>query len=62
MWVEAAGVTLDAVYALTFADVPADALLLYLDSYGSVALAVNRGSAGDRLGVGPGDRVTLRPA
>jgi S-adenosyl-L-methionine hydrolase (adenosine-forming) len=62
VWVEAAGVTLDAVYAVTFADVPADALLLYLDSYGNLALAVNRGSAADRLGIGTGDRVTLRPA
>jgi S-adenosylmethionine hydrolase len=60
--VEAAGVTLDAVYALTFADVPAEALLLYLDSYGNLALAVNRGSAADRLGTGVGDRITLRPA
>lgn len=62
IWIEVDGVTLDAVYALTFADVPADALLLYLDSYGNLALAVNRGSAAERLGVGPGDRVTLRPA
>ena len=62
VWVEAAGVTLDAVYALTFADVPAEALLLYLDSYGNLALAVNRGSAAERLGIGSADRVTLRPA
>ncbi len=62
VWVEADGVTLDAVYALTFADVPPDALLLYLDSYGNLALAVNRGSAAERLGIGPGNRVTLRPA
>jgi S-adenosylmethionine hydrolase len=62
VWIEAAGVTLDAVYALTFADVPSDALLLYLDSYGNLALAVNRASAADRLGIGAGDQVTLRPA
>lgn len=62
VWVEAAGVTLDAVYALTFADVPADSLLLYLDSYRNLALAVNRGSAEERLGIGAGERVTLRPA
>jgi S-adenosyl-L-methionine hydrolase (adenosine-forming) len=62
VWVEAAGVTLDAVYTLTFGDVPADALLLYLDSYGNLALAVNRGSAAERLGIATGDRVTLRPA
>ena len=45
--------TLDAVYLVTFADVPASALLLYLDSYGNLALAVNRGSATERLGVPP---------
>jgi hypothetical protein len=62
VWVEAAGVTLDAVYLVTFADVPAGALLLYLDSYGNLALAVNRGSAAERLGVSTGDRIILRPA
>jgi S-adenosyl-L-methionine hydrolase (adenosine-forming) len=62
VWVEAGGVTLDAVYLLTFTDVPPGALLLYLDSYGNLALAVNRGSAAERLGVSSGDRVVLRPA
>ena len=62
LWVEAGGVTLDAVYAVTFADVPAEALLLYLDSYRNLALAVNRGSAAERLGLAPGDEVVLRPA
>jgi S-adenosylmethionine hydrolase len=62
VWVEAGAITLDAVYAVTFADVPADALLLYLDSYGNLALAVNRGSAADRLGLAAGDKVVLRPA
>jgi S-adenosylmethionine hydrolase len=62
VWVEAGGVTLDAVYLLTFADVPAGALLLYLDSYGNLALAVNRASAAERLGINSGDRVVLRPA
>jgi len=61
LWVEAGGITLDAVYAVTFADVPADQLLLYLDSYRSLALAVNRGSAADRLGLATGDEVVLRP-
>ena len=54
--------TLDAVYLLDFADVPADALLLYLDSYGNLALAVNRASAAERLGVNSDDRIVLRPA
>jgi S-adenosylmethionine hydrolase len=62
VWVEAGAITLDAVYAVTFADVPADALLLYLDSYGNLALAVNRGSAADRLGLVAGDKVVLRSA
>jgi S-adenosylmethionine hydrolase len=62
VWVEGGGVTLDAVYLLTFADVPAGELMLYLDSYGNLALAVNRGSAAERLGVHSGDRIVLRPA
>lgn len=61
LWVEAGGITLDAVYAVTFADVPAGALLVYLDSYRSIALAVNRGSAADRLDLAGGDEVVLRP-
>jgi hypothetical protein len=62
LWVEAGGVTLDAVYAVTFADVPPQALLLYLDSYRNLALAVNRDSAAERLELAPGDEVVLRPA
>jgi S-adenosyl-L-methionine hydrolase (adenosine-forming) len=61
-WVEASGVTLDAVYSLTFGDVSPGELMLYEDSYGNIALAVNRGSAAERLGVSPGDQVVLRPA
>ena len=60
--VEVAGVSVDAVYAVTFADVPAGGLILYLDSSGALALAVNRGSAAERLGVRAGDEVVLRPA
>ena len=59
--VEAGGEAHDAVYGVTFADVPDDALLAYLDSYGALALAVNRGSAAERLGLAAGDRVILRP-
>jgi S-adenosyl-L-methionine hydrolase (adenosine-forming) len=51
-----------AHYATTFADVPAGALLLYEDAYRSLALAVNRGSAADRLGLGLDDEVRVRPA
>jgi S-adenosyl-L-methionine hydrolase (adenosine-forming) len=60
--VEAANGTLEAVYGVTFADVPAGALLLYLDAYRNLALAVNRGSAAERLDLEPGADVVLRPA
>ena len=62
VWVEASGLTLDAVYTLTFGDVGPGELMLYEDSYRNLALAINRASAAERLGVSPGDRVVLRPA
>ena len=62
LWVAAGGVTLDAVYSLTFADVAPGELILYQDSYDRLALAVNRGSAAERLAVRPGDDVVLRTA
>ena len=49
------------MFALTFADVGEGELLLYVDSYGSLALAVNRGSAAAELRLVPGDEVVLRP-
>jgi S-adenosyl-L-methionine hydrolase (adenosine-forming) len=49
-----------ARFALTFADGEEGELILYVDSYASLALAVNRGSAAQALGLGPGDRVVLR--
>jgi S-adenosyl-L-methionine hydrolase (adenosine-forming) len=61
LWVGAGGVTLDAVYSLTFGDVQAGQLILYEDSYRSLALAVNRGSAAEVLDLAPGDEVVLRP-
>jgi len=60
--VDVAGSTRDAVFALTFADVPDGGLLLYEDSTGSLALALNRGDAAAELGLEPGAEVTLRPA
>ena len=51
----------EAVFARTFADVGEGRLLLYVDSYGSFALAVNRGSAAAELRLVPGDEVVLRP-
>lgn len=49
-----------ARYAVTFADVPAGDLLVYEDAYRTLALAVNRGSARELLGLELDDRVTLR--
>lgn len=51
-----------AQYGLTFADVGEGELLLYEDAYRTLALAVNRGSAAERLGLAPDDDVRLEPA
>lgn len=51
-----------AQYARTFADVAPGDLLLYEDAYRALALAINRGSAAQRLGLGPDDAVVLEPA
>ena len=48
-----------AQYARTFADVSPGGLLLYEDAYRTLALAVNRGSAAQRLGLGLDDVVVL---
>lgn len=48
-----------AVYAVTFADVPAGELLLYEDAYRTLALAVNRGSARDALGLALDDELRI---
>jgi S-adenosylmethionine hydrolase len=60
--VEAGGQGHEAVFALTFADVDPGELIIYVDSYRSVSLAVNRGSAAERLRLGSGDEVLLRPS
>ena len=49
--IEAAGREHEAVYAHAFTDVEPGDMLLYEDAYRTLALAVNRGSAADRLGV-----------
>jgi S-adenosyl-L-methionine hydrolase (adenosine-forming) len=49
----------ELLYARTFADVAEGELLLYLDSSGALALAVNRGDAARRLDLAPGDRIAL---
>jgi S-adenosylmethionine hydrolase len=51
-----------AQFARTFADVGPGELLLYEDAYRTLALAVNRGSAAERLGLRPDDSVVLEPA
>ena len=51
-----------AVYATTFADVAPGDLLVYEDAYRALALAVNRGSAVERLGLELDAEVRLRPA
>lgn len=51
-----------AVYATTFADVPPGALLLYEDAYRTLALAINRGSAKEALGLALDDELRIVPA
>ena len=48
-----------AVFARTFADAPRGSLILYEDSYGSLALAVSRGSAAELLQVEEGSEIVL---
>ena len=49
-------------YARTFADVAPDELLLYEDAHRTLALAVNRGDAGARLGIRRDAELRIRPA
>jgi S-adenosylmethionine hydrolase len=49
-------------YATTFADVAPGELLLYEDALRMAALAVNRGSAAEHLGVGRDEELLVRPA
>ena len=51
-----------ALYATTFADVPAGGLLLYEDGYRVLSLAVNRGSALEALGLQRDDEILIAPA
>ena len=52
----------EGVYTTTFADAPEGGLLIYEDPYRSLALAVNRGSAAEELGIGRDDEVRIKPA
>jgi S-adenosylmethionine hydrolase len=48
-------------HGVTFADVPTGELVLYEDAHRSPAIAVNRGSAAERLGLGVGDELRIAP-
>jgi S-adenosyl-L-methionine hydrolase (adenosine-forming) len=50
-----------ALWARTFADVPAGELMLFEDSSGAMALAVSGGNAAGLLNLEPDREVTLRP-
>jgi S-adenosyl-L-methionine hydrolase (adenosine-forming) len=50
-----------AKYAQTFADVTAGELLVYEDSYRTLAIAINRGDAASTLGLRPDAEVRMRP-
>jgi S-adenosylmethionine hydrolase len=60
--VEAAGNPTAGRFAATFSDVAPGELLAYIDARGSLALAINGGSAAAALAVGVDDEVVLRPA
>ncbi len=60
--VESPGGPVIAVRGRTFADAREGELLVYADSSGRLALAVNRGSAAAVLGVKPGDQLVLGAA
>ena len=48
-----------AIFARTFADAPRGSLILYEDSYGSLALAVSRGDAAQLLRIEEGSEIVL---
>ncbi len=55
----ASGGAASARYVRTFADAHGDELIVYFDSGGALAVAVNRGSAAERLGVKATDVVAI---
>jgi S-adenosyl-L-methionine hydrolase (adenosine-forming) len=59
--IETADGRFEAVFARTFTDVEPGRLLLYEDSSRTLALAVNRASAAEQLGLSSDDEVVLRP-
>lgn len=59
--VSAGGRTFKASPAVKFSDVGEGELLLYVNSFNFMELAVNRGSASQKLGLRVGDTITVRP-
>lgn len=49
------------VYGRTFGDAPVGDLIVYEDSDGRLAVAVNQGSAVERLGISVGDELRIAP-
>ena len=58
--IEAGGERYLATYTQTFADVKPGELLVYEDSYRTLAVAINRGDAAGTLGIAPDAEVLLR--
>ncbi|UJA18890.1 SAM-dependent chlorinase/fluorinase [Thermoleophilia bacterium SCSIO 60948] len=59
--VDAGERSVEVHFARTFAEVEDGRLLVYVDSWGSLAIAVNRGDARRTLNLDVGDRVGLTP-
>ncbi|HWD64474.1 MAG TPA: SAM-dependent chlorinase/fluorinase [Solirubrobacteraceae bacterium] len=51
-----------AIYGNKFTDVAPGELVLYPDAAGFLAVAVNQGSAAERLGLGPGSELQIKPS
>jgi S-adenosyl-L-methionine hydrolase (adenosine-forming) len=51
-----------AIAARTFADARPGDLILFEDSYGNIAVALNRGDAASMVSAAPGDEVLIGPA
>jgi S-adenosylmethionine hydrolase len=54
------GAQFEANYVRTFAEVSPGELLVYEDAYRRLSLAVSRGSAAERLGLGVDDELAIR--
>ncbi|MCB0871038.1 MAG: SAM-dependent chlorinase/fluorinase [Solirubrobacterales bacterium] len=61
VWLETSLQKLTVPLGRTFADVAAGEPVLYTDSTGFLAIAVNRGSAASRFGLGPDNSVRFTP-